>query len=122
MKSILRFVRPYWKTVCLVVVLLVVQAYCDLALPAYTSDIVDTGIQYNGIEHVTPTAIRRSELDHLKVFMNQEDQTYVESLYTEEGEICRLTEMKKSDWEKADAIFSAFSRIAAAASESIIEI
>ena len=106
MKSILRFVRPYWKTVCLVVVLLVVQAYCDLALPAYTSDIVDTGIQYNGIEHVTPTAIRRSELDHLKVFMNEEDQTYVESLYTEEGEICRLTEMKKSDWEKADAIFS----------------
>lgn len=106
MKSILRFVRPYWKTVCLVVVLLVVQAYCDLALPAYTSDIVDTGIQYNGIEHTTPTAIRRSELDYLKVFMNQEDQIYVESLYTEEGEICRLTEMKKSDWEKADAIFS----------------
>lgn len=106
MKSILKFVQPYWKTVCLVVVLLVVQAYCDLTLPAYTSDIVDIGIQYQGIEHGTPSVIRRSELNDLERFMTEDEVSYVESLYMEDGEICRFAGEKKSEWERTDEIFS----------------
>ena len=45
---------PYWKAVIIIIALLFVQAWCDLSLPAYTSDIIDVGIQNNGVEHVVP--------------------------------------------------------------------
>ena len=45
MKNIFKNMVPYWKTVVLIFALLVVQAFCDLSLPQYTSDIIDTGIQ-----------------------------------------------------------------------------
>ena len=48
----------YWKDhigiILVIIALLVVQAYCDLALPSYTSDIVDVGITNGGIENVAP--------------------------------------------------------------------
>ena len=45
MKSIFKNMLPYWKTIVIVIALLFVQAWCDLSLPAYTSDIIDVGIQ-----------------------------------------------------------------------------
>ena len=45
MSRIIKNVLPYWKSIVLVFALLIVQAVCDLSLPAYTSDIIDTGIQ-----------------------------------------------------------------------------
>lgn len=45
---------PYWKIVIAIIGLLVVQAWCDLSLPSYTSDIIDVGIQNHGVEHVMP--------------------------------------------------------------------
>lgn len=52
---------PYWKGLIIVVALLVVQAWCDLSLPAYTSDIIDVGIQNKGVEHVLPEAVTEDE-------------------------------------------------------------
>ena len=49
MKSIFKNMLPYWKTIVIVIALLFVQAWGDLALPAYTSDIIDVGIQNNGV-------------------------------------------------------------------------
>ena len=49
MRSIFRNLKGSWKTVCIIFLLLIVQAYCDLALPTYMSDIVDVGIQQNGM-------------------------------------------------------------------------
>jgi len=42
MSRIIKNVLPYWKSIVLVFALLIVQAVCDLSLPAYTSDIIDT--------------------------------------------------------------------------------
>src|SRR5699024_12601431 len=55
----------------LVITLLVVQATCDLSLPDYTSNIVNIGIQQNGIENAVPTVIREKELNKLMIFMNE---------------------------------------------------
>ena len=49
MKSIFKNMLPYWKTIVIVIALLFVQAWCDLSLPAYTSDIIDVGIQNKGV-------------------------------------------------------------------------
>ena len=57
--------------------LLVVQAMCDLALPDYTSKIVDVGIQQGGIENATPKAATKAELDKILLFMNQSEQQTV---------------------------------------------
>ena len=56
MSKIFKNMLPYWKGLIIVVALLVVQAWCDLSLPAYTSDIIDVGIQNKGVEHVLPEA------------------------------------------------------------------
>ena len=44
MSRIIKNVLPYWKSVILIIVFLIIQAFCDLSLPAYTSDIIDVGI------------------------------------------------------------------------------
>ena len=61
--------------------LLFAQAYCDLSLPEYTSRIVNTGIQEGGIEDNTPEAISKSSLEDALLFLNEEDQSFVQSQY-----------------------------------------
>ncbi len=45
MSKIFKNLIPYWRWIILIFVFLIAQAYCDLALPAYTSDIIDVGIR-----------------------------------------------------------------------------
>ena len=54
MRKLLKYLGMYWRTVLAVFVVLMVQAYCDLSLPAYTSDIVNVGIQQGGIQETIP--------------------------------------------------------------------
>ena len=61
-------------TVLLIILLLIGQAYCDLALPSYTSDIVDVGIQQGGIENVVPDKMREETLDSLGLFMTASER------------------------------------------------
>lgn len=65
-----------------VVILLILQATCDLSLPTYTSDIIDVGIVKCGIDSVVPEVIRKTELDHITLFMNDNEKTNVLSHYT----------------------------------------
>lgn len=66
MLRLMRYLKKSAGAILVIIVLLVVQAYCDLALPSYTSDIVDTGILQGGIESAVPKAIRASQLEVLK--------------------------------------------------------
>lgn len=71
-------------TACLAVVaLLLVQAYCDLSLPDYTSRIVDTGIQLGGIESAVPDSVRASTLDALVALMDPADAEAVRASYAQ---------------------------------------
>ena len=58
MNRVLKYLKPFTLSLILVITLLVVQATCDLSLPDYTSNIVNIGIQQNGIENAVPTVIR----------------------------------------------------------------
>jgi len=57
MKNLFKFIGHYWKAVIAIVAILAVQAYCDVSLPAYTSDIFSGGIQEGGFEEKGPAAI-----------------------------------------------------------------
>ncbi|NTU89748.1 MAG: ABC transporter ATP-binding protein, partial [Actinobacteria bacterium] len=90
MNKILRNLRPYWKSVLIVIALLVVQAWCDLSLPQYTSNIIDVGIQNSGVAHVVPEAITAEEFTTAELFMTDDEvKTWNES-YTVDGEVYRL--------------------------------
>ena len=67
MGKLFKNLKPYWKSVLVIVVLLVVQAFCDLSLPQYTSDIIDTGIQNSGVEHILPEKITAEEFQRKTV-------------------------------------------------------
>ena len=59
MKNLFKYAASYWKAMIAIILILFVQAYCDLSLPAYTSDIVNVGIQQGGIEDEIPEQIAR---------------------------------------------------------------
>ena len=61
MGKIFKHMKPYWKSVIIIFLLLIVQAWCDLSLPQYTSNIIDVGIQNSGVEHVLPVAVTAEE-------------------------------------------------------------
>ena len=73
--------------VILIVVLLFLQAYCDLSLPDYTSRIVNVGIQQKGIEDGVPEKIRVSTMDSLRLFMDEEAVADTEAAYMEDGDL-----------------------------------
>lgn len=68
-------------TVLLIVLLLIGQAYCDLALPSYTSDIVDVGIQQGGIENAVPVKMREETFDSLGLFLTADEKKEVQQAY-----------------------------------------
>ncbi len=57
MKNLFKYAGTYWKAMLVIIAVLILQAYCDLSLPAYTSDIVNVGIQQGGIEDKVPVAV-----------------------------------------------------------------
>lgn len=81
MGKIVKFLKKYRLWVLAAVCLLVVQAYCDLALPTYTSKIVDTGIMQKGVENVTPQAISQQTMQGLMMFMKEDEKKLVEDSF-----------------------------------------
>ena len=92
MKNIIKNLKPYWKSVIVILLLLVVQAACDLTLPQYTSRIIDTGIQNSGIEHILPEKITAEEFAQAQLFMTEEEAKAFTACYREEGELYVLAE------------------------------
>ncbi len=83
MLKLVKYLKSSIGPILLVVALLVVQAMCDLALPEYTSRIVNVGIQQGGIENAVPQVIRQSEMEHLFLFMSESDQAMLLEHYEE---------------------------------------
>ena len=76
----------------MIMILLVVQAYCMLSLPQYTSDIIDTGIQNKGQEHIVPSRIRADDFEKAKLFMSDKELKLWKSAYqkSDDGKIYKL--------------------------------
>ena len=102
MSKIFKNMVPYWKTVVIILALLLVQAMCDLALPSYTSDIIDVGIQKSGVEHVVPEAVTAEEFETVQQMMTEDEANLWQSLYAQDGEIYRLTETSQKKLDEID--------------------
>ena len=81
MTKLFKFMKQSWKSVIVIVFLLLIQALCDLSLPSYTSDIVNVGIQQGGVEEAAPRVIRESEFNKLLAFTRDNDQDTIKDSY-----------------------------------------
>ncbi|WJE53617.1 ABC transporter ATP-binding protein [Bacillus cereus] len=81
MLKIIKHLKPFTASIIAVICLLSIQAVCDLSLPDYMSKIVNVGIQQKGVENAVPDVIRKSELDKLKLFMNENEKKKVDDNY-----------------------------------------
>ena len=84
MKRLFKYMGMYWKAVLLILLLLCGQAYCDLSLPGYTSDIVNVGIQQGGIEESVPKAISKEKMGQLFMFLDDASKQEVLGDYEED--------------------------------------
>ena len=88
------------RAVAIVIVLLVVQALCELSLPNYTADIVDVGIQQNGVHSVAMREMSRDTYEWLMAFMNTDECAYVASCYEEGKDSYVLKRTIEADKDK----------------------
>lgn len=108
MSKLFKFLKPYAGAVAAIICVLIVQAYCDLSLPGYTSDIVNVGIQQGGIDENVPEYIGEEDLDKLLLFVPSENVQTIREAYEEDetgdygydGTVYRLKESVLEDDEK----------------------
>lgn len=86
MTSILKYLKEAKFEVLLIILLLIVQASCDLALPSYMSNIVDTGLTGNGIEETVPNKITSYGIMQLESMMKEDDIKKLEDAYEKTDE------------------------------------
>ena len=108
MRKIFKNLVPFWKMILFVLVFLCVQAVCDLSLPSYTSNIIDTGIQNKGVEHVLPEKITEEEYDNLGIFLTNKEKKTLKKIYhlDKKQQIYTLQEKKKSKLADYDEQFA----------------
>lgn len=100
MGKLFKNLKPYWKSVLIIVVLLAVQAFCDLSLPQYTSDIIDVGIQNSGVAHILPEKITAEELERAQLFMTDAEQKQWQNAYDGED---RSADLSEKDLDELDS-------------------
>ena len=102
MSKIFKNMIPYWKSILVILVLLFVQAWCDLSLPSYTSDIIDVGIQNSGVEHVTPKRITEEEFQTAEFIMTDDEVDLWESLYTKKDGYYERNKASEKELDETD--------------------
>ena len=86
MKNLFRTLLPHKMTALLVLLLMAGQAYCEMNLPQYTQNIIDTGIINHGIEHILPEAVTEQEYSSMASYMTDAEADEALSMYTQDEE------------------------------------
>ena len=102
LSKIFKNMIPYWKSVIIILALLFLQAWCDLSLPSYTSDIIDVGIQNSGVEHVIPMKMTREDYEAARMFMTEEEQDTWESIYEQDGDCYDRADLTEDELDQLD--------------------
>ncbi len=105
MGSILKHIKPYWKSVIIILLLLIVQAACDLSLPQYTSNIIDVGIQNKGIKHIVPEQMTEEDYYNAAILMTREEKETWQQIYTKKENTYHLNVTEEEQLEQLDEQF-----------------
>lgn len=102
MRKLFKNMVPHWRMVIIILVLMIVQVFCDLALPTYTADILDVGIQNRGVEHILPEKMTQEEYEYAKLFMTEEEIGTWDASYVKDGEDYARVEMEEETLDALD--------------------
>ena len=103
--KLLKYLKGFKIAILSLVVVLGVRVVAELALPTYTSNIVDTGIQQSGIEDAVPSKISEKSLDTLELFMSDDEIKQVTENYTKDGNTYILNNVSDETRMKLNNIF-----------------
>ena len=95
MLKLMKYLKQFIGSIFLIILLLVLQAVCELSLPQYTSNIVNVGIQQGGIQSSVPDVIRGSSLQAIQIFLNDEEKQMVTNSYEE----LKKESMEQDKWD-----------------------
>lgn len=106
MKEIIKTLGKYNVKILLVIFLLLCQAYCNLSLPEYTSNIVNVGIASKGIETIVPEAITKESYNKLLGLLNNEEKNTLNSSYicNNDKKVCTLKEISEEEKTKLESM------------------
>lgn len=105
--DIFKYLLQHKLALLLVIVLLFGVAACNLALPAFTSQIVDVGIQQSGVEHAACEVMTESTHEKIAVTLDSKELTLFENSYDQDEELYKLNEFGSDNIDELDAIISA---------------
>ena len=103
--KLLKYLKGFKIAILSLVVVLGVRVVAELALPTYTSNIVDTGIQQSGIEDAVPSKISEKSLNTLELFMSDDEIKQVSENYTKDGDTYILNNVSDETRMKLNNIF-----------------
>ncbi len=96
MTKLAKYLKPFIGSIIAVIILLFIQAISELSLPDYMSNIVNVGIQQGGIENATPNIIRKTQLEKLSIFIEEDDLKFIENNYS----LLDKDELSKEEFDK----------------------
>ena len=100
MGKLIKYLADHKLAVLAILLLLGVQAFCDLSLPSYTSDIVDVGIQQSGIKGAAAEKYTAQTYEALKLFMSEDEITYMDECYEMDGELYVRKKLSSKELDK----------------------
>lgn len=100
MKTFLKHLRKYTITYIIVIIVLFIQAMCDLSLPDYTSKIVDVGIRQSGIEDNIFKEIKNTDYEKLMLFVEKNNIDIIKESYEQENDKYILKDIDKNKKEQ----------------------
>ncbi len=101
----LRALKKYRVLAVIALVLLLLQAVCDLLLPSYTAKLIDTGIQNNGISYAVPLQMCEEDKAQLSLFFTDEEQLVFDDNYVFENGIYALKDTQAETLSALESVF-----------------
>ena len=118
--KLIKYLKGFLVPMIFLVVILGVRVVAELALPTYTSNIVDKGIQQSGIQDAVPEKISQKSFKELQLFMTDDEIKKVTAKYTKDGDVYKLDSISEQERSELNDIFkNAMTVVSGAKSENL---
>ena len=103
--KLIKYLKGFLVPMIFLVAILGVRVVAELALPTYTSNIVDKGIQQSGIQDAVPEKISEKSFKELQLFMTDDEIKKVTAKYTKDGDVYKLDSINEQERSELNDIF-----------------
>ena len=118
--KLIKYLKGFLVLMIFLVAILGVRVVAELALPTYTSNIVDKGIQQSGIQDAVPEKISEKSFKELQLFMTDDEIKKVTAKYTKDGDVYKLDSISEQERSELNDIFkNAMTVVSGAKSENL---